>query len=192
MYRVATRMDKQNKEQMFDKLTYKQKNYGLLVLFLLMLMVSYKRSFVLTLNAMDELTSQESQKQSAESAQQSIEMLQLSIAQLNQSIGRSDLEPDKVNQEILSTISRFAMSHEVNLQKLEATHIFQTVDFTIFSNLISVEGSFNGILQLIYYMENEFDYARLTNVDLYTQTDLSTKKTKLYAKLLFQHYRQIN
>ena len=177
---------------MFDRLTYKQKNYGLLVMFLLMLMVSYKRSFVLTLNALDELTVQESQKQSAESAQQSIEMLQLSIAQLNQNIGRSDLEPDKVNQEILSTISRFAMDHEVNLQKLEATHVFQTVDFTIFSNLISVEGSFNGILQLIHYMENKFEYARLTNVNLYTQTDLTTKKTKLYAKLLFQHYRQIN
>ena len=177
---------------MFDKLTYKQKNYGLLVLLLLMLMVSYKRSFVLTLNALDELTSQESQKQSAESAQQSIEMLQISIAQLNQNIGRSDLEPDKVNQEILSTISVFAKSHEVSLQRLEATHVFQTVDFSIFSNLISVEGSFNGIISLIHYMENEFEYARLTTVNLYTQTDLTTKKTKLYAKLLFQHYRQIN
>ncbi|MBI3133506.1 MAG: hypothetical protein HYZ14_02415 [Bacteroidetes bacterium] len=177
---------------MFDKLTYKQKNYGLLVLFVVMLMVSYKRSFVLTLNALDELTSQESQKLAATSAQQSIEMLQISIAQLNQNIGRSDLEPDKVNQEILSTISAFSMNHAVSLQRLESTHVFQTVDFTIFSNLISVEGNFNGILSLIYYMENEFQYARLTNVNLYTQTDLTTKKTKLYAKLLFQHYRQIN
>jgi len=177
---------------MFDKLTYKHKNYGLLILLVLMLMVSYKRSFVLTLNALDEIENQESQKQSAVTAQQSIEMLQISIAQLNQNIGRSDLEPDKVNQEILSTISAFSAGNEVSLQRLESTHVFQTVDFTIFSNLISVEGSFNGILALIYYMENEFEYARLTNVNLYTLNDITTKKTKLYAKLLFQHYRQIN
>lgn len=177
---------------MFDKLTYRQKNYGLLALFVIMLMVSYKRSFVLTLNALDELKNQELQAQSAETAQQSIEMLQVSINQLNQNIGRSDIEPDKVNQEILSTISNFSRRNEVHLQKLEATHTFQTVDFTIFSNLISVEGSFNGILSLIYYLENNFQYARLTNVNLYTVNELTTKKTKLYAKLLFQHYRQIN
>lgn len=177
---------------MFDRLTYRQKNYGLLVLFVLMLMVSYKRSFVLTLNALDELASQENQKISAHTAQQSIDLLQIAITQLNRNIGRADLEPDKVNQEILGTISTYSLDHEVSLEKLEATHVFQTVDFTIYSNVISVAGSFNGILSLIYYMENEFQYARLTNVNLYAQTDLTTKKTKLYAKLLFQHYRQIN
>lgn len=186
---------------MFDKLTYKQKNYGLLALFLLLLMVSYKRSFVLTLNAQEELSSQEAQKEAAASAQQSIELLQLSIKQLNQNIGRSDLEPDKVNQEILAGISDFSMTHEVRLDQLEATHLYQTVDFTIYSNLISVEGSFNGILELVHHFENHFEYARLTNVNLYTQTEnsygnpgatSSTKKTRLYAKLLFQHYRQIH
>ena len=155
-------------------------------------MVSYKRSFVLTLNAQAELVSQEGQKKSAENAQQTIDALRIAIAHLNKNIGKSDIEPDKVNQEILSTISEFSKSNEVSLQQLEATHSFQTVDFTIFSNLIAVEGSFNGILSLVHYMENEFEYARLTNVSLYTQTDLTNKKTKLYGKLLFQHYRQIN
>lgn len=183
---------------MFDKLTYKQKNYGLLLMFVLMLMVSYKRSFVLTLNALDELEHQESQKIAAENSQQETEILQVSIAQLNKNIGRSDIAPDKVNQEILGTISEFARTNEVNLERLEETHSFQTVDFTIFSNLIAVEGSFNGILSLIHYMENSFEYARLTNVNLYTEQELgggsggTTKKTKLYGKLLFQHYRQVD
>ena len=83
---------------MFDRFTYKQKNYGLLVLFVLMLIVSYKRSLVLTLNAMEELKNQELQLASAATAQESIEMFRISIAHLNKNIGRSDLEPDKVNQ----------------------------------------------------------------------------------------------
>lgn len=177
---------------MFDKLTYKQKNYGLLVLFVLMLMVSYKRSFVLTLNALDELDAQEMQLMSAQSAEESVALFEMSIAQLNHAIGRADLEPDKVNQEILSTISNYSLHHQVKLEKLEATHLFQTVDFSIYSNLILVEGNFNSILSLIYYMENEFEYARLTSVHVFSEQDIQTKKTKLYAKLLFQHYRQIN
>ena len=177
---------------MFDRFTYKQKNYGLLLLLLLMIIVGYKRSFVLTLNAMTELESQEAQKISAQNAQQTIDALLISIQQLNKNIGKSDIEPDKVNQEILSTISEFAKTNEVSLQQLESTHSFQTVDFTIFSNLIAVEGSFNGILSLVHFMENNFEYARLTNVSLFTSTDVTNKKTKLYGKLLFQHYRQIN
>lgn len=177
---------------MFDRFTYRQKNYGLLVLLVLMLMVGYKRSFVLTLNALDELEIQEVQKLSAENAQLTIEALQISILQLNKTIGKSDIAPDKVNQEILRTISEFSSKNQVRLEHLEATHAFKTVDFTIYSNLIAVEGSFNGILSLIYFMETDFDYARLTNTSLYTQTDITNKKTKLYAKLLFQHYRQVN
>lgn len=177
---------------MFDRFSYRQRNYGLLLLLVIMIMVSYKRSFVLTLNALAEIESQEAQKISAANSQETIESLQVSILQLNKNIGKSDIEPDKVNQEILSTISEFSKTNSVNLQSLEATHSFQTVDFTIFSNLISVEGNFNGILSLVHHMENHFEYARLTNVDLFTQTDITNKKTKLYAKLLFQHYRQIN
>lgn len=175
---------------MFDRFTYRQKNYGLLLMFVLMIMVSYKRSFVLTLNAMDEIEQQEKQKTATVSAQSDLETLQIEIAQLNKNIGRSDIEPDKVNQEILSEISRFSKDHEVNLEALEETHSFKTVDFTIFSNLISVEGTFNGILSLVWHMENRFQYARLTNVDLYKEQDFTNKKTKLYANLLFQHYRQ--
>jgi hypothetical protein len=173
-----------------DKLTYKQKNYGLLLFFVLLVMVSYKRSFVFTLNAMAELENQEAQKASTLHVESDIETLQIQIAQLNKNIGKSDIAPDLVNQEILGEISDFSLSNSVNLQALEETHSFQTVDYTIYSNLISVEGTFNGILSLVYHMENKFEYARLTNIDIYKEKDFSNKKVKLYGKLLFQHYRQ--
>ena len=175
---------------MFDKLTYRQKNYGLLALFVLMVMVSYKRSFVFTLNALTELENQEAQKSSTLHAQSDIETLHIQIAQLNKNIGKSDIPSDRVNQEILGAISDYSLSTPVNLESLEETHAFQTVDFTIYSNLIAVEGTFNGILSLVYHMENKFEYARLTSVDIYKEKDFSSKKEKLYGKLLFQHYRQ--
>lgn len=175
---------------MFDRFTYRQRNYGLLGLFILMLMVGYKRSFVLSLNALNEIETQEQQKLATINSQNNIQTLEFEIAQLNKNIGRSDIEPDKVNQEILSEISDYAKNNQVNLERLEKTHDFKTVDFNIYSNLIAVEGSFNGILSLIHHMENHFEFARLTNVDLYKEKDFKNKKNKLYAKLLFQHYRQ--
>ena len=174
----------------FDRFSYKQKNYFLLAMFVLLLMVSYKRSFVLSLNAMDDIESQEEQKLATLHAQSDIEALTIQIAQLNKNIGKSDINPDKVNQEILSEISELSVGYDVNLERLEETHVFQTVDFDIYSNVILVEGGYNGILELVYHMENKFEYARLTNIEVFKEKDHSNKKEKLYGKLLFQHYRQ--
>lgn len=174
----------------FDRFSYKQKNYFLLVMFILLIMVSYKRSFVLSLNALDEIEAQEKQKEATLHAQTDIETLTIQIAQLNKNIGKSDINPDKVNQEILAEISAQSMVSDVHLERLEATHVFQTVDFDIYSNLIIVQGAYNGILELAYHMENDFEYARLTNIEVFKEKDHSSKKEKLYGKLLFQHYRQ--
>jgi len=84
----------------------------------------------------------------------------------------------------------YSLENHVRLEQLEKTHSFKTVDFTIYSNLISVEGSFDGILSLVHHMENKFEYARLTNVDIHKEKDITNKKSKLYGNLLFQHYRQ--
>ncbi len=175
---------------MFDRFTYRQKNYALLVLLLLLLIVSYKRSFSLTLSLRAEIERQELRKITATTANSDLEMIQIQLNQLNKNIGKSDLEPDKVQQEILRTITEFSVDHEIRLNQLQATHTFETIDFNIYSNLVSIKGSFNGILSLVHAMENEFDYARLTNVSMFKVENLSTKKTELYASILFQHYRQ--
>jgi hypothetical protein len=160
-------------------------------MFVLLLIVCYKRSFVLTLTAQNELEIQEQQLEAANHAGNDIEVLQMQITQLNKQIGKSGLESDKVQQKILGTISSLSKDHGTKLDLLERTHTYQTVDFTIYSNQIAVEGGFNGILGLAYEMENEFDYARLTNLSLYKEKDHSTKKTRLYGKFLFQHFKQL-
>lgn len=175
---------------MFDRFTYKQKNYGLLVLVIIMVIVCYKRAFSVTMAVRADIENQEMQKRDAVHAESDMETLIIQVNQLNKNIGKSDLSPDKVQQEILRTITVFSADNEVMLDELEATHNFETMDFNIYSNLVAVKGTFDGILSLAYYMENEFEYARLTNISVYKEKNLITKKTALYANFLFQHYRQ--
>jgi hypothetical protein len=155
-----------------------------------MLIVSYKRSFSITLSVLTEIENQELRIIDAQTADTDFEILQLQINQLNTTIGKSDLEPDKVQQKILSTITDYSLLSEIRLDQLQATHDFETVDFNIYSNLVSVKGTFNGLLSLIYDMENDFEEARITNITFYKVQNLINKKTELYASILFQHYRQ--
>ena len=174
-----------------DQFTYRQKNYALLGIFVLMLIVCYKRSFVLTIAAQNEIELQETQLQTAENAQSEIEILQMQIVQLNNNIGKTDLEPDKVQQRIMGEISELSEEVNTRVESLQRTHVFQTVDYNIYSNQIAVEGGFQGILEVAYQMENGFDYARLTNVAIYKEKDHSQKKTILYGSFLFQHFKQL-
>ncbi len=176
---------------MFDKYTFKQKNKVLLIIFVLLMLASYKRSFVLTLLALDEIEKQELNIEKIKTSDYEIGLLNQSIKELNQTIGKSNLKPDKVQQKILKEISILSQKNDVNLESIEETHIYKTVDFSIYSNILILEGDYKNLVKSIYNLELNFEYARLINVQLYKEKNISTKKIKLYAKILFQHYHQV-
>ena len=175
---------------MFDKYSFKQKNRVLLVIFILLMLASYKRSFILTFLALDEIEQQKQNIEKVKTSSFEIKQLTQDIIDLNQTIGKSNLQPDKVQQEILSIISFYSKKNSVNLESIEETHIYKNVDYSIYSNTLVLEGRFQDLLEVIYQLELNFEYARIINIELYKKKILSTKKTKLYAKLLFQHYHQ--
>lgn len=176
---------------MFDKYTFKQKNRFLLVIFILLAFASYKRSFVLSIIALDEIDRQEASLANINNAEINLINLNQTISDLDKTIGNSNLKPDKIQQEILRTIAELSNEHNIRLESIEETHIYKNVDFSVFSNEVILEGRFNDLTQSIYDLELNFEHAKLINVAFYKKKELSTNKQKLYAKILFQHYQQI-
>ena len=173
---------------MFDKYSFKIKNRALLAIFILLALASYKRSFVLSLLAKEEIVRQEGSLANIDNSEYNLQKLLQSVAILDKTIGESNLKPDKIQQEILKTIS--SNNHHVNVESIEETHVYKNVDFSILSNELILEGRFNDLTETIYDLETNFKFARLINVEFYRKKQLSTKTTKLYAKILFQHYHQ--
>ena len=176
---------------MFDNYTFKQKNRALLVIFILLAIVSYKRQIILSFAAVDEIHQQELNLARIDNSENELQMLMNTVSTLDRTIGKSNLEPDKIQQEILNTISLLSDKYDINLESIEETHIYKNVDFSVQSNEVILEGRFNDLTKSIYDLELNFEYARLINVEFYKKKILSTKTTKLYAKILFQHYHQI-
>ncbi len=173
---------------MFDKLTYKQKNYGLLLLFILMAMVSYKRSFVLSINLNKEIDQQELQKLEVKQSSKKIDLLRMEIEQINQNLGKTDETSERVQQELLKAISHFPKSYGLTVEAINTTHIYSSVDYKILTNEVLFEGNFKGITRAINRLEQEFEYARIINTDIFKTKNHGEKASKIYAKVLFQHY----
>ncbi len=176
---------------MFDKYSFKIKNRALLVVFILLAFASYKRSFVLTILAKSEITQQEMNLLNVKNCEEDLNILLQTISVLDKNIGKSNIKPDKIQQEIFNYISKLAIKYKINIESIDETHTYSNVDFSILSNEVILEGRFNDLTKVIYDLETNFEYARLINVEFYRKSELSTKTTKLYAKILFQHYHQI-
>lgn len=174
---------------MFDRFTYKQKNYGLLILFIVLSIVSYKRSISLTFMALNEIELQESRIINAQHAENDLMVLNSQINFLNKSIGKSNIPTFTVQKNIVKSVTSFN-SLDIKLDKVESTQIFETLDFVIYTNQIIIKGPFADILQYVFAIENTFNFARVASVKLYSIENYQTKKRELFAQVLFQNFKQ--
>lgn len=176
---------------MFDKITYRQKNYGLLIVFILLAMVSYKRSFVLTLNISSEISNQEIQKKDILNSSNRLKVLSSDISRINASLGKTDQTSDKVRQELLKEISAMQKDLTVRIETFENPHLFSSMDYKILSHEVLLEGDYRSLVKCINMLENKFIYARIINAKIFKTKSYGDLKSKIYAKLLFQHYFKV-
>ncbi len=173
---------------MFDKITYKQKNYGLLAIFLLLAIVSYKRSFVLSISTAREIKQQEIQKTGIHKSTERLSVLTSEINRMNSSLGKTDQTSDKVRQELLKEISRLQQHLSIRIEFISNPHLFTSVDYKILTHEVLLEGNYRGLIKGINNLENRFIYARIINAKIFKTKAHGETKSKVYAKLLFQHY----
>lgn len=175
---------------MFDKYTYKTKLIALGVVFILLLLASYKRSFSLSFGLQDEISRLDKQLELAQNANYEINQLRLELNQLNQTIGQENLNSDLVQQKILDEVSDYSENENIRIHGISETHQYATNDFDVFSNETIVEGDFISILKLINQFENNVEFSRIASCALYSEKDFKTKKIQLYAKLYLQHFKK--
>ena len=104
---------------MFDKYSFKIKNRVLLVIFILLALASYKRSFVLSILANEEIDRQKTNLANIDNSEYNLQKLLQSVSILDKTIGESNLKPDRIQQEIFNTIS--ANDHNVIVESIEET-----------------------------------------------------------------------
>lgn len=170
----------------FDKYSYKQKNYGLLVVIVLLLAVTYKKSISVTLETKKYEHELNEQLKLAESASSQIRVKQTKIAHLNRVLGKENSTVEKVQQGFLNFFAK--QSNGLFVFKIDEVIKFQHPDFTINTHQIVLKGDYTNTLKFIYKLEKDFDLARLTNVSFeYKKVD-SEQPEALYTTLLIQNY----
>ena len=176
---------------MFSQYTYKQKFYALVAIMLLLGITAYKRSFSLTLNTYAKHKELSEQLVVANAAMADGARLNQEIKALDKLIGKADMEPQLVQQELLNFVSQ-SDDKRVKVEEVKQIHQVEDRDFWVYTNQLVLSGTFESLLKVVYRFEKEFEFSRVVSVQFNKKKNYRTKREKLFVNIVFQNYEKIN
>ncbi|MDP2684155.1 MAG: hypothetical protein Q8P20_03795 [bacterium] len=171
-----------------EGISYKKKLIGLLIVFFLLGIGTYKRSIALTIDAYRERKELKQKLNLIKNNSNTIERLESEIKFFNGLIGEDNFEPQIVQQEILNFVSNTSSS--ARIQNIDEIHSAIEKNYLIYTNFITLTGAFNDLLAIIYDFEKNFPVSKIVSIEFFQNKNFETKKTNLYAKIIFQNYKK--
>jgi cellobiose phosphorylase len=172
----------------FEQYSYKQKNYALLLIAVLLVAVSYKRAFKITLETLGYKQELTQKIADAHHAVSSIRTTQRDIAYLNKLLGKENSTIEKVQQGFLDFLEK--NSSNVIVYQVDEVLNYKHPDFSVNTHRIILKGGFLPTLRFLYTLEKHFDLAKLVNVSFEFKKYNSEEKEQLYTTLLLQNYER--
>lgn len=174
---------------MFNQYSYKQKFGALLVLFFMLGITAYKRSFSQLVQTYKEHKALSEKVNDFNGKSDKLDVLAKDVALMDKVIGKAGESKEVIQQEIMSFASE--KHPEVSINELQPIHVFSDNDYKIVTNQLDVTGTANQLLRLAYDFEKEFHYSRIVSMNYYT-TKKNNKTEVLHLKMIFQNYENNN
>lgn len=171
---------------MFENISNKRKFYAILVLFVVLGITAYKRSFKHTIASISLYSESKKSITENENAESTFIKLKQEASRLNGVIGKKNKNPEIIQNKILNFIDTQGFSSKIS--EISPLHYSENNYFKIYSNNITLTGDFNNLLASVYQFEKEFDFARIASVKLYTKNNYRISKKELYCNIIFQNY----
>ncbi|SEC56719.1 hypothetical protein SAMN04489761_3346 [Tenacibaculum sp. MAR_2009_124] len=174
---------------MQDKFTYKQKKIGVFVLFVLVLLLGYKRIIRNTIIEANRYLKNKNIKKNEEGIRRSILNVQNEIYNLDDYLGEENFNEHQIQQEILEFITSKESNNNVTVTDIRPTHSYLVGNYSIISNSFTLKGRYNSLINLIYQIEKKFRKSKLNNARFFKKRNYKLKKEELFVELLFQNFK---
>ncbi len=169
---------------MFEQYTYKKKFIALGLVFVMLCITAYKRSFSTLVEVIKENKELTNNVEQLNQKAKNSDKLTQEVAALDKLIGKEGMQSQEVQQQIVNFATNKA---NVSISDLQPIHTADDGNYVISTNQIDVTGNVNQLLQLGYTFEKDFDLSRLASMNFYT-TKKNNKIEVLHLKMIFQNY----
>lgn len=115
-----------------------------------------------------------------------ISKLKNDIKKLDLLIGGTDVNPNKIQELILSFVLK--NDYPVKIVNIDNVHSSAEGDFNIYTYNLEIQGNYDDLIMLCYEFEKNFKYSRLSSVKFYKQSDYKNQRDVLLMKIILQNY----
>lgn len=175
---------------MFKTVPYKRKFIIVVIGFVILLLAAYKKNFKNIFEIRNQINHLDQKLNTVDGSYNQIFFLKNEIAQLNDLIGGQTKAPELVQQLILDFITNTGL--KINIHDIKDPHVFSDNEFTVYTNVLDIEGDYNTLLQLLYTIEKDFAASKVVSTEFYTEKNYRYNTKKLFLKLILQNYEKNN
>ena len=174
------------------KPTYRDKFLLLIALTALVCVIAYKKSIKGTVEIYNECERLEKEIVNSETLIKQIPNLREKYNDMNLIIkGQNNTNELSMQQELLDLISEFTLNKKIKLESFDPIHYYTENNYTIKTQSFTLKGDYISSIQLIDFMETNFDLSRISSVYFYKKRNYNSDNSQLYAKIYLQKISQI-
>lgn len=176
---------------MLDRLTYKQKNIGLLVLTALVVYYMFSNVISDTLDMKSQYDILEEKSKQLQQAPQQIALLKGELSAIDKVLSEQNDPTNSFQNRILEVVSNYSNLSGIEVRNFEEPIRVLNKNYEIETNIVTVSGSFKELLQLVNELEQNKRIAQIMSVNYHIKKDFSNQSTDLIATIHFQNIRKL-
>jgi hypothetical protein len=169
-----------------NNLSFQKKLKALWIAAAVLLLISWTLSFSKTIHLYSENARLEKNLIRANTAPQEVGKLKQQLNIFTTKLEQYTADSIAHQQEVMEVVSEFCQKNRLMLRTIPVRYYSLEKDFRIETMEIIIEGSYHGLLKLLYELEIKQKKGRVTSAHFYNYKDPIRKKNVLQLKLFLQ------
>ena len=174
---------------MLDRFTYKQRNIGLLAVFVLAGWLVYSLALSKTIDMAGACANKEADLAKVANAPQRIAGLQAEREAIDRVLGEENRVLD-FQQALLEKVSDYCQDHKLVLREFPQPFTETENSYLVETSMVVVEGRFDKLLTLVYELEQQDRLGKVAAVEFRTEKPRRGQKAKLTASIYVQNVKK--
>jgi len=174
---------------MLSQLTYINKCYAIILIFVGFIVLGYKLSFADTFVLISELSQKKTELETLQHQEKEIPEMKSALEELNKFNNTNDTVSPR--DKLTHFISNFSENNSCIVTEIPNQSIYKDKDLIIETNVFIIKGNFHNLIKLLNELEIKFRHiAKIMSGKFYISRDLTNKKTNLYLNVVAQSFNQ--
>lgn len=175
-----------------ENLSYRKKYYALLLAMALASVFVYQVSLRKTILVVKECKVYQLTIQQSVHQQTALSSLQEELNGFDQQIDSYEtIHIHQFQQELLSTISDYCSKNKMVIEQFNQPHEALQGNYKIETSIVSIEGHFKKVLELIYHLEKRVLGKKIASIHFEKKKDFKSKREQLITTLYIQNIKQL-